>query len=94
MCEQILAHLGLHLHADDMAVVLHEKAQQHADYVQGKHHQARNDNGGVHFFRDINIEHLVGHDGVYHADNGDEQGCQHVQGKHLFVRFVVVNKAF
>ncbi len=67
--EQILTHLGLHLHAYHMAVVLHEIPHQHAQYVQSQHDQSGCDDGGVHFLRDIDIEHFVGHDGVYHADD-------------------------
>ena len=55
MCEQIAAHLGLHLHADDVPVVLDEIPQQHADQVQKENGAAGDDDGAVHLFRDVDV---------------------------------------
>ena len=92
MGEQVLAHLGLHFHTDDMTVILYEIPKQHTHNVQGQYHQARKDDGGIHLLGDIDIEHFVGDDGVYHTDHRDQQGCQHIQGQHLSVGLIVVDK--
>ena len=77
-----------------MAVVLHKIAQQHTYYVQCQHDQAGNDDGRVHFFGDIDVEHFICHYRVNHADHRDKQRGQHIQGQHFFVRLVVMDKTF
>ena len=92
--KQILPHLGLHLHADDVAVILHKVAQQHPDDVQTQHDCTGDDDGGIHFLRDVDIQHLVGDHGVDHADDGDQKRRQQIQRQHLPVGSVVAYKSF
>ena len=94
MGEQVAAHLLLHLHADDMAVVLDEVVEQHTDDVQTQNHQAGNNDLIIEPVGDQIVEHFIGHHGVDHADDGDHQRCQHVQGEHELMRLVVSNKSF
>ena len=94
MAEQIQTHLGLHTHTDQMTVVLHKVAQQHTDDVQRQHHQTGDNDGGIHLLRNVHIEHIARHNGIYHADNRDQQGCQQIQDQQLLMGFVVVDKSF
>ena len=77
-----------------MAVILDEIAQQHTDYVQGQYNDTGHDNSGIHFLRDIDIEHFVGYNRVHHTNHRDQQGGQHIQGQHFPVRFIITNKTF
>ena len=94
MGKEILTHPGLHPHADHMTVILDEIAHQHPQSVQRKHDYACDYDGLVPFFGNVDIQHIVGHDGVDHADERNEKGRQHIQRQHLFVGLIVGKKSF
>ena len=93
MGKHIPPHLGLHLRAHHMAVILHEIAQQHPHRVKRQQNKARQDDGGIGPVGDVVVEHPVGHHGIDHADDGDQQGSGHIHGKQPLVGPVVGNKA-
>ena len=92
MAEQILPHLRLHLDADQMAVILNEIPKQHSDDIQNQHSHAGDNDRGVHLLGNVDIEHLVGHYRVDHANDRNKKGGQHIQKQHFFVGLVVTDK--
>ena len=92
--EQVAAHLRLHTYADGVTVILHEIAQKHTQHVKRQHDAARHDDGGIHFVRDVFVEHLSRHDGIDHTDHRNEKRRQHIQGQHLFVWLVIGDESF
>ena len=94
MVEEILAHLRLHLNADDVPVILNEIAQKHTDHVEREDDHTRDDDGGIHLFGDVDVKHISRHDGVDHADDRDQECRQHIEQEHFLVGLVVFNEAF
>ena len=94
MGKEVAAHLLLHTHAHDMAVVLYKVAQQHPQNIQSQHHHTGNDNVPVEPVGNQVVEHPIGDHGIYHADQGNQQGGNHVQGEHELVGLVIGNEPF
>ena len=90
--EQVPAHLGLHLGAHHVALVLDEVVQQHPHEVQPQQRQPGDHHHPVVPVGDQVVEHPPGHDGVDHRDHRHQQRRPHIQGKEQLVGFIVVQK--
>ena len=92
MRKEVAPHCRLHPHTDDVTVILNKVTQKEADDIEGKNDNPRNHNGTIHLARDVDVEHIVGNDGVDHPDRGNQEGGKHIQEKEALVRSIIGNK--
>ena len=89
MVEQVAAHVRLHPHTHDVALILDEIVQAHSHQVDQQHADTRNDDHPVIPVGDQVIEHSAGDHGIDNGREGYQQGSQHIQGKELGVGLIV-----
>ena len=89
MVEQVAAHVRLHPHAHDVALILDEIVQPHPHQVDQQHADASNDDHLVVPVGDQIVEHGAGDHGIDNGREGYQQGGQHIQGKELGVGLIV-----
>ena len=87
--EEVGAHVGLHPHAHDMALVLNEEIQAHPQQVDQQYADAGDDDHPVVPVGYQVVKHGPGDHGIDDGRQRHQQGSQHIQGKELRVGLVV-----
>ena len=94
MAEKVTAHLGLHLHTHDVAVVVDVVVHSGAEEIDRKKHCGHYEDFLYHSVWDVDVKDLGCHHRVQKSHHRKNKGAKHIKGKSLFVGLVVRNKFF
>ena len=92
MPEHIPAHIGLHSHAHQVAVILHKVVHPHLYQVQNQQNCRTGQQRAEHLIGDVHVEHISGDNRVNKVDHRHQKGSHQVLDKHLFMGLVVLDK--
>ena len=90
--KDVAAHVCLHAHADDVALVLHEVLHDSLDDVDHQQRRAPGQDQPDVFVRDVGVDDVAGNHRIHQVAAGGNQRADHVEHKQLPVRLVVMGK--